>query len=195
MCRIGVPSARLPALYAAELLDDIERACEEGLVDPGYIRFDDVKCDLWMGKECVLARLVDNPHRHLVDDTVAEMGWWACFHEDRARKTARAVADANLNQTYCPPRSGEQRRRSAGTNHVLAAAARNTRSVAAHERLNHTVRRKCRGHSSLQRYQTSHDSDIILDPFGLYHCLSRSKLASVSDFRYRVVGEARRHLA
>jgi Predicted metal-binding protein related to the C-terminal domain of SecA len=84
-------------LYAAELLDDIERACEEGLVDPGYIRFDDVKRDVSMGKERVLARLVDNPHRHLVDDTVAEMGWWACFHEGRARKTANAVADSNLN--------------------------------------------------------------------------------------------------
>jgi Protein of unknown function (DUF1186) len=79
-------------LYAAELLDDIERACEEGLVDPGYIRFDDVKRDLSMGKERILARLVDNPHRHLVDDTVAEMGWWACFHEDRARKAARGGA-------------------------------------------------------------------------------------------------------
>jgi uncharacterized protein YchJ len=50
-----------------------------------------------MGKERVLARLVDNPHRHLVDDTGTEMGWWACFHEDRARKTAHAVADSNLN--------------------------------------------------------------------------------------------------
>jgi hypothetical protein len=148
-----------------------------------------------MGKERVLARLVDNPHRHLVDDTGAEMGWWACFHEDRARKTAHAVADSNLNLDVLSSQIRRQRRRSAGTNHVLAAAARNTRSVAAHERLNHTVRRKCRGHSSLQRHQTSHDSDIFLDPFGLYRRLIRSKLASVSDFRYRVVGEARRHLA
>ncbi len=84
-------------LYAAELFDDIERAYEEGLVDPGYIRFDDVKRDLSMGKERVLARLVDNPHRHLVDDTVAEMGWWACFHEDRAGKAAHALADSKLN--------------------------------------------------------------------------------------------------
>jgi uncharacterized protein YchJ len=50
-----------------------------------------------MGKERILARLVDNPHRHLVDDTVAEMGWWACFHEDRARKAAHAIADSKLN--------------------------------------------------------------------------------------------------
>src|SRR5664279_3444009 len=35
-------------LYPAELLDDIERAYEEGLVDPAYIGFDDVQRDLAM---------------------------------------------------------------------------------------------------------------------------------------------------
>jgi len=69
-------------LYPAELLDDIERAYEEGLVDPSYIGFDDVKRDLAMGKDRILARLADNPNRRLVEDTVAEMGWWACFQED-----------------------------------------------------------------------------------------------------------------
>src|SRR5262249_6749616 len=71
-------------LYPWELLDDIERAYEEGVVDPSYIGFDDVKRDLAMGKERILAGLADDPHRRLVEDTVAEMGWWACFHEDRA---------------------------------------------------------------------------------------------------------------
>lgn len=69
-------------LYPEELLDDIEHAYEDGLVDPGYIGFDDVKRDLAMGKDRILARLADNPHRRLVEDTVAEMGWWACFRED-----------------------------------------------------------------------------------------------------------------
>ena len=69
-------------LYPEELLDDIERAYDEGLVDPGYIGFDDVKRDLALGKDRILARLADDPHRRLVEDTVAEMGWWACFRED-----------------------------------------------------------------------------------------------------------------
>jgi hypothetical protein len=80
-------------LYPEELLDDIEQAYEEGLVDPGYIGFDDVKRDLAAGKDRVLARLADNPHRRLVSDTVAEMGWWACFREDRqnrAKSTTQA---------------------------------------------------------------------------------------------------------
>ena len=76
------------ALYPAELLGDIERAYRQGLVDPAYIRFDNVKRDLSMGKQRVLARLADNRHLRLVDDTVAEMGWWACFRDDRAKKNS-----------------------------------------------------------------------------------------------------------
>lgn len=68
-------------LYPEELIDDIKQAYEDGLVDPGYIGFDDLKRDLAIGKDRILARLADNPHRRLVHDTVAEMGWWACFRE------------------------------------------------------------------------------------------------------------------
>jgi hypothetical protein len=84
-------------LYPAELLDDIERAYEEGLVDPGFIGFDEVKRDLAIGKDRILARLADDPHRRLVEDTVAEMGWWACFRENshnRVNSTAQAVVDS-----------------------------------------------------------------------------------------------------
>jgi hypothetical protein len=84
-------------LYPEELLDDIERAYEEGLVDPGYIGFDDVKRDLAMGKERILARLADNPHRRLIEDTVAEMGWWECFHAGRAKKMAYPASDSKLH--------------------------------------------------------------------------------------------------
>ena len=49
-----------------------------------------------MGKERVLARLANNPHRHFVEDTVAEMGWWACFHKDRTKKPA--ASNSKLNQ-------------------------------------------------------------------------------------------------
>ena len=84
-------------LYPEELLDDIKRAYEDGLVDPDYIGFDHVKRDLAAGKDRILARLADNPHRRLVEDTVAEMGWWACFREDRAKNTAHALPNSKLN--------------------------------------------------------------------------------------------------
>ena len=69
-------------LYPAELLDDIKRAYAEGLVDSGYLGLDDVKRDLALGKERVLARLADDSHWCLVEDTVEEMEWWACFQEE-----------------------------------------------------------------------------------------------------------------
>ena len=84
-------------LYPEELLDDIKRAYKDGLVDPGYIGFDHVKRDLAVGKDRILARLADNLHRRLVEDTVAEMGWWACFREDRAKNTAHALPNSKLN--------------------------------------------------------------------------------------------------
>lgn len=72
-------------LYPKELLEDIKKAYEDGLVDRGCIRFDSVKRDLAMGKDRILARLAGDPHQRLVEDTVAEMGRWACFREDRRR--------------------------------------------------------------------------------------------------------------
>jgi Protein of unknown function (DUF1186)/SEC-C motif len=93
-------------LYPEELLDDIKRAYEADLVDPGCIGFDDVKRELAMGKDRILARLADNPRRRLVEDTVAEMGWWACFREDWAKNTAHALPYSKLN----PAASSEIRR-------------------------------------------------------------------------------------
>jgi hypothetical protein len=81
-------------LYPEELLGDIERAYDEGLVDPHYIGFEDVKRDLARGKDSMLARLADNPHRRLVEDTVAEMGWWECFREDSQSRGKKATQDS-----------------------------------------------------------------------------------------------------
>ena len=72
-------------LYAPELLGEMERAFEEGLIDPISIGLDDVRGDLAKGEEWALARLADNPHRKLIDDTVKKMEWWACFEENQVR--------------------------------------------------------------------------------------------------------------
>ena len=87
-------------LYAAELLSDIERAYQERLVDPGFITLANVRRDLAIGQEFVLARIVGDPHRRLVSDTVAEMEWWACFHQNRTGDTVRTASASG------PPPSG-----------------------------------------------------------------------------------------
>jgi len=135
-------------LYPEELFDDIKQAYKEGLVDLSYIGFDDVERDLAEGKDAVLARLAADPNRRLIDDTVAEMGWWACFREDRpgyAKNTAQAPAYTKLDPGTLVPRSTRskwQRRRSAGTNHVHAGAVRSTRSAVVHKRAACTVHRR-----------------------------------------------------
>jgi hypothetical protein len=96
-------------LCPAELVDDIERAYEEGLVDPGFVHFDDVKRAIALGKDRALARLADNPHRHLVDDTVKEMGWWECFRDHSTsgvKGAAQASAKANFQIVSKKPKTG-----------------------------------------------------------------------------------------
>jgi hypothetical protein len=78
-------------LYPAELLGDIERAYEEGLVDASFICFEDVQRTLALGKDQALARLADSPHRRLVEDAAAEMERWACFGDDDASEATGAA--------------------------------------------------------------------------------------------------------
>jgi hypothetical protein len=97
-------------LYPEELRDDIEQAFAEGLVDPGYIGFDAFKRDLARGKEQVLARLARDPHRRLVEDTVAEMGWWPCFREEQPNGGApNGIAAKAKTQPSCTCSGHESR--------------------------------------------------------------------------------------
>ena len=89
--------SRSSDLYPVELLDDIERAYEQDLVDPGYIDLDDVKRALTLGQEHLLDRLADDPHRRLMRDAETEMGWWACFGENRAKYTDPRSPRSKMN--------------------------------------------------------------------------------------------------
>ena len=75
-------------IYPAELIDDIKQAYEDDLVDPTYIGFDDVERELASGKDQVLTRLAEDPHRRLVEDTAREMERWACFREEEPFPTS-----------------------------------------------------------------------------------------------------------
>jgi hypothetical protein len=67
-------------LYPEELIEEIQRAYGEGLVNPGDIGFDDVKRTLAKGKE---KRLEDTRryHKGLIGNVIDEMSWWACFQD------------------------------------------------------------------------------------------------------------------
>ena len=88
-------------LYALELLPEIEKAYQDGLVDPGFVGLDEVKEDLAKGLEWALAKLAESPHRKTVDDTAKEMEWWASFNKEeqhRESATDLAMGAANLWQ-------------------------------------------------------------------------------------------------
>ncbi len=68
-------------LYPEELYEDIKQAYEDNLVDPGYMRFNEVKWDLDLGKKAVLERLNNDIRYTFIGDVISEIEWWACFKE------------------------------------------------------------------------------------------------------------------
>jgi hypothetical protein len=75
-------------LYPEELLHEIERAYDDGLVESFHIRLESVRDKLALGHEEILRRSRQY-RRGFIEDTVAEMNWWACFREDNdALRTA-----------------------------------------------------------------------------------------------------------
>ncbi len=73
-------------LYPEELVHDIERAYEDGLVDPFDIRMESVLDALAVGEEEIVQRSKQR-RGGLIEDTVAEMRRWACFKEDTEAPT------------------------------------------------------------------------------------------------------------
>lgn len=61
-------------LYPQELLQEIEQAYGDGLIDSFHIRFESVRDRLALGKEETLRRSQEY-RKGLIEDTVAEMSW------------------------------------------------------------------------------------------------------------------------
>jgi hypothetical protein len=98
-------------LYPQELLQEIERAYDDGLVDSFHVRMEDVQDTLAEGQDEVLQR--SKQHREgLIEDTVAEMNWWACFEADTdAPTTAKqpSVKEKKIGRNDpCPCGSGKK---------------------------------------------------------------------------------------
>ena len=75
-------------LHPGELLEEIRRAYSDNLVDRESVTFEDVQEALQRNKEEVL----DDTRKYgkgLIGDVADEIGWWACFHEDRENEFER----------------------------------------------------------------------------------------------------------
>jgi hypothetical protein len=91
------------SLYPAELLNDIDQAYREGVVDPFFIAFEDVKRDLAMGMDQALKKVAEDVHLGLVEDTVKEMAWWTCFREDESSPVTAGEGPAERTTTGMGP--------------------------------------------------------------------------------------------
>jgi len=88
-------------LPAPELLEDVQRAYEEGLVNSEFARLEEIERDL-------RTRPQGHRDRHtLITDAIAEMAWWACFNPPRhlpsTPKSGRQPAAA-ATATPSPPK-------------------------------------------------------------------------------------------
>jgi hypothetical protein len=92
-------------LCPEELYEDIQQAYEDGLVETGVIRLEDVEKTLERGKERVLDELSNNQRYRLITDTISEMEGWACFGSaDRLPSPSRTAASVGQPRAVAPGR-------------------------------------------------------------------------------------------
>jgi hypothetical protein len=71
-------------LFPEGYADQIQRAFEEGLIDPGYFAWNEVEVALELGLDHCLAEVREEWEGSSLDDIHASMERWTCFHEDDA---------------------------------------------------------------------------------------------------------------
>ncbi len=84
LCTVLVSNSAV--LYPLELKPYIDQAFESELVDPLFLESEDVDYYLEIGQEATLDELrSDYSSYSFIEDTIAEIEWWACFQENRLK--------------------------------------------------------------------------------------------------------------
>jgi len=97
-------------LYPEEAMEDIGAAFARGWVDETIIDLTYVERQLAQGKEAVLAKLQHERYQ-LIDDTVKELEWWACFQPPRVPGEVKKKVGRN---EPCPCGSGKKYKKCCG---------------------------------------------------------------------------------
>ena len=88
-------------LHPEETFEDIELAYDKELISPTSIGFDEIKEQLTKSKESVLEELHNHRNYQLIDDTIHELEWWACFdqkNDQRITFKGDFTGDYNIKQ-------------------------------------------------------------------------------------------------
>jgi len=94
-------------LYPEEVFGDIQAAMDEGLVDEMSIDLGYVEESLARKKSSALMALRLGYEYRPIDDTIAEMEWWACFKHEPRRRSEDIDGKVGRNAP-CPCGSGRK---------------------------------------------------------------------------------------
>jgi len=109
-------------LWPEEVMEDLRVAFEDGLIESFYIGWENIEGALRGGREVAMKMLKER--YRLIDDVEKELGWWACFEENKrkwdlpkARFIPPPVPKARVKvgrNEPCPCESGEKFKRCCG---------------------------------------------------------------------------------
>ncbi len=102
-------------LCSNEMLDDIEKAFEDDLVEPFYVDIETAKEMLAEDHEKKLDKLSKDPRFNLINDTVNEMQRWACFRPKKPIPSKSPVTSRKVGRNEpCPCGSGKKFKKCCG---------------------------------------------------------------------------------
>ena len=93
-------------LCPVEAAEELRQAYDEGLINPGFIAWKEIKEELAKGPQATLEQVKDR--YTLIENVVEEMKWWPCFHED---EEGFEDDDASLSSLLTDPEVPEPYRR------------------------------------------------------------------------------------
>jgi hypothetical protein len=76
-------ASQCTALCPKEVLDELRLAFRDELIESFYIGWEDIVDALAAGREAAMRTLKER--YRLIDDVEKEMGWWACFEENKRK--------------------------------------------------------------------------------------------------------------
>ena len=99
-----INSARL---YPEELKQHIDQVFEADLIDPFFVNQEDIDYYLKLGKDATLKELNRDSHYCFIEDTIAEMEWWACF-QPKTSVTRKPKAIGLEKFSFSSPKKSNQ---------------------------------------------------------------------------------------
>ena len=114
-------ASRCADLYPEEVVEDLRSAFEEGLIASFYIGRESIEDALRAGREAAMITL--KRRYPLIDDVEKQIGWWACFDENKRKWDSAKIrfappapkvrVKAGRNEP-CPCGSGKKFKRCCG---------------------------------------------------------------------------------